>query len=355
MVQLRRFLANKVEFDKILEHYPNNIEYVESSDIYGYFCGTYYKGLSTKKIYTDNQQYIILPEILLNGVFDNIKGCTEYKQVLVRLDISVTSITKDYTGSWCYSQLLKILKKVYKMSEIEEILHSYDNVKYNDGLKQYHYNFNQYDINPDIIYEITNCSKYDINGAHEDALIEMFPKAKDLLLKQEELKQKAKKNGDKETVRRIKSIFNYCVGFLKRKGYVGAYNYIVQKTTRKLLDAIDYVGGELLYANTDGFLVQNGEYKLNTSQKLGEFKLEHEGSIYLYIDKNYFMFEYESNGKLEQVGSNLQEVRPYIKLSEGKVVHYDRVRIKVGELNNKPVYTQEAKNIKIDTKIIKRR
>lgn len=354
MVQLRRFLANKLDFNKILDYYPSDVVYVKPDDIYSYFCGTYVKGISTKKIYTDNEQYIILPEILLNGLFDNIKGCTEFKQVVVRLDITMEHVTRDYTGSWCYSQLLKILKKVYTTDEIEEILHSYDNIEYNDGLKQFHYNFDQFEINPDVIYELSCCTKYDINGAHEYALIEMFPKAKDLLLKQEELKQKAKKSGDKETVRRIKSIFNYCVGFLKRKGYVGAYNFIVQKTTTTLFNAIEEVDGELLYANTDGFLVKDEKHRLPTSTKLGEFKLEHEGNVYLYIDKNYFMFEY-NNGKVEQVGSNLQEVRPYIKLSEGQVAHYDRVRIKIGEVNNKAIYTQEARNIVTETKVIKRR
>ena len=226
MVQLRRFLANKEEFNKIIESYPSLIKHVEPKDIYNYFCGTYYKGMSTKNIYTDDTQYIIMPEVLLNGLFDNIYGCTEYKQIVIRLDVTIKEITRDYTGSWCYNQLMKILKKVYTLQEIDDILHSYDNIKYDKGKIQYHYNFEQFTYldTEGCVLDLKNCTKYDINGAHEDAFIQMFPKAKDLLLAEETKKAKAKLKGDRETVRRIKSIFNYCVGFLKRKGFIGAYN-----------------------------------------------------------------------------------------------------------------------------------
>jgi hypothetical protein len=186
------------------------------------------------------------------------------------------------------------------------------------NLIQQHYN---YPAPNNTIVKLTNTFKFDINGAHTDALCEIFPRAKDKLIG---MYLKRKKNPV------FKQYPNLYVGMLAQKSkemrqkgipakYEKTYNWIVQRTSRMLLNAMDAVGGLPVYVNTDGFIVQNPQNLLTHSKNLGEFKLEFSGDTYVYSDKNYIVYQTGD----EKKGTCFTSVREDIDLSIGQVVHYD--------------------------------
>jgi len=294
----------------------------------------YKKGYNSKNVIYYNEEALICSEShlkFLNLIEDDYY--TDWKQVIVNCNNEETEYKKvqaDITGTVAQAVILKGLKKYYKEDEIVSILETY-NTEYNFNKKQLH-------LLPDSYQEVKcfkNCIGYDINGAHNDALVEMFPKAKNYFTKLFN-ERKVKPNN--------KKFINYFVGCLVYK-YRGAYNWIVQRTTAKLLEGITTVDGTVEYANTDGFIVKNNKYTLNTSTKLGEFKIEMEGNLYTYIDDNYWCIQYIKDGKLVTKGSILNEVRSRINLPEGKVIHYKKVKNEFGIYTAKDV-VEEIKGVK---------
>jgi hypothetical protein len=232
------------------------------------------------------------------------------------------------TGSKAKAYITKVLKTVYTDAEIDERLRMFEAEK-DMNLIQQHYNYPAPD---NTIIKLTNTFKFDINGAHTDALCEIFPKAKDKLIG---MYLKRKKNPV------FKQYPNLYVGMLAQKSkemrkagipgkYEKTYNWIVQRTSRMLLAAMDTVKGCPIYVNTDGFIVQNPESLLTPSKNLGEFKLEFSGDTYVYSDKNYIIYQTGD----EKKGSCFTAVRNDIDLSKGQVVHYDTktVRNAKGEI-----------------------
>ena len=299
-------VSNKI-FNQILNSFPSYVKTV--SDLRPYMSGCKEKNT----IYYDGKEYLICTESILNYIVE-LADYTPWKQLIIRnMPGQEEDVIKDVTGTSAWNYMMNnIILKFYSKEEFTEILKSYDN-KYNEELKQYH------DINfdrKDYIINFKNCYAYDINGAHTDALVEMFPKAADKIIK---FYNKRATNSN------IKLYFNYFVGMFKHKGYEGAYNWIVQRTTTKLFDSITATGGTLIYANTDGYIVQEPDHLQSTSTKLGEFKLESQGDVYCYRDKNYWAIQYVNNkGKKVLKGNVLSEVRKDMDLSKGQVVHYKK-------------------------------
>jgi len=304
-IVLKQIKINNETFIKILDTFPSIVKKVDDLSIY-------YGGSKEKNvIYYNDKDLMITNESIVNFVVP-IKNYTPWKQVIIRkmstLDMIVES---DCTGTYAWFFMKKILLKHYSEEEIKEIIHSYDKIEYNIHKKQYH-NIN-FDKKP-YIQKWENCYKYDINGAHTDALCEIFPKAKsDICF----LNHKRKENPN------IKCFFNYFVGMFKHKGFSGIYNYIVQRTTEKLLAGINQVGGLLIYANTDGFIVHNPENIMPFSSQLGTFKLEFKGNVYTYRGSNYWVIQCEGD---EIVGNVLSEARKYIDLPKGITVNYNKVK-----------------------------
>ena len=313
---LKQYRVSPSTFDGVLGAFPSLVRKVK--DINEYAHGYVEKGY----IAYDGDEYLICTESQLNYI-SLLEDYTPWKQCIIRADEGITKeeLVSDITGgyAWCY--MIKILSRYYTLKEIDEILKSFTN-EYNRDLIQFHYvGFS------DGYSKYTNCQKYDINGAHADALRIMFPKAEKAILKLYKDRKVKPKN---------KQLLNYFVGYMKHKGYVGAYNWVVQRTTKKLLEAIEEVGGTLLYANTDGFMVQNATRRLETSSSLGEFKDEYSGDVFSYVDKNYWCFLAK-----ELVGNLLNEVRADINLAQGKVVHYERVMNEFDRYEAKNVITEE--------------
>ena len=141
----------------------------------------------------------------------------------------------------------------------------------------------------------------------------------------------------------IKKWFNYFVGMLTVKGYRKTYNWIVQRTNTKLMELWNKLGGLVVYGNTDGIILKDPKTTIPHSSALGEFKLEYHGTVYTYAGKNYWIFQYENQGKLETTGSLPVSLRDKVDLPKGQVVSYDRVlkcygQVKIYEYQNVEVY-----------------
>lgn len=325
--------VNDEVFYKILEAYECKVEI--KKDLYPYYNG-YYNDKDT--IYFNGENEFICKEYIVNYYCDKIAGCTSWKQIRVQKNINMqTAYVDSLTGSRAKAYVNKILKRFYTEKEIDERLRMFE-ADYNADLKQMQY---RYKLEMGQLIKISNTYKFDVNGAHLDALCEIFPKAHKPL---HSMYERRKKNPI------FKKYPNLYVGMLAQKSkdmrknhvqgkYEKTYNWIVQRTTKKLLEAMEYLGGQLIYANTDGLLVKSPNHLLKTSKELGDFKLEYSGDTYVYRDKNYLLYQTGDN----MFGSCFTEVRKMIDLRKGDVVHYD---IETTEKYRKPVNI-EKENVRI--------
>ena len=251
-------------------------------------------------------------ECILNEHFPLNKEVTHWKQCILHKDADLEVKCEDDTdGARATNFMRNLICRYYSREEYSQCLATHT-AEYNEKLAQYHFTICE---EKDVIIRYPNCYKWDINGAHTDALCEIFPKAAAAIRELHDQRKTAPIN---------KKYINYYVGTMASTGHRGTYNWIVQRTTRKLLKGIQKVGGDLLYANTDGFMVMNPKVQLPHSTQLGEFKLEYVGNSWFYYDKNYSCFQIETG---EIKGSILRQVRGDIDLPHGKVVHYDRKKI----------------------------
>ena len=320
---IRTYCVREDIFDKILYDYSSRIEYTDNIWQYAY-------GYSNKNTIYYNEEYLICREYIVDYYCHNIEDITSWKQCRLRKTTNTDKIIdNDITGTYAWNYIMKLLLKHYTENEIDSILHAHE-AEYDEAKKQYHYNYN---IDVGALLKIPNCKKYDINGAHCDALLELFPKASTDILY---LHKRRKKDPN------IKKFFNYFVGELCRKGYRLTYNWIVQRTNALLMQAIELTDGELIYANTDGFIVFEAKHNINTSTNLGEFKAEYEGDVYVYRSKNYIL--YQCGDELK--GSCRQQVRDKIDLRIGKVAEYDQRRELLGYDNQgKAKYITHVENV----------
>ena len=307
MIRIKCFDIRDDIFDSILKDHISNVKIVDSIEPYS-------GGYNNKQdIYYDGKEYLICLEYIVNYYCDCIPDCTEWKQCKIRRTENTEKLlNKTIDGSRAYFLLMELLHRYYTDKEIEQCLNSHE-AEYSEEYKQFHY---MYDLEQGYIERIDNCLYYDINGAHNDALIEIFPKAKHALTN---LYISRHDNPN------YKAIVNYGVGMLCRKGHRKTYNWIVQRTTKSLYKAMDLVKGILVYANTDGFVISAKNSDIVASKDLGEFKIEYSGEVYVYKDKNYWLLQM---GKIMK-GSCLTSVRKDIDLSKGEVVHYERRRLKL--------------------------
>lgn len=196
------------------------------------------------------------------------------------------------------------------------------------------------DIPSNVVAKFENCIYYDINKAHMDALIEIFPELKEWFI------NVAKKS---KTDKRYKNIANFYVGCLGKENgkHRKTYEWVVDRTTRKINALLNKIGnshGNLVYLNTDGFVYQNPKITLETSSEIGDIKLETE-------ETTFYMFQYHDDtlhktpykvlqyGEEKKCISNIQ-IRDfeYIDLRKGEVISYK-------EVMDKEKHTKRHENI----------
>ena len=317
-VRLAQYEVSAEIFNQILIKNSNRIIIANIEDYeYGYS--------DKKKVIYNGKDKLICREMYV----DAKPAEATWKQIIVKKDDSLDS--KDYhkemMGSTAWHRMLKILYKYYTQDELLEIFAN----NQHEQCKPMHFNPPKLD---DAVYKHTNCYKYDINSAYASAYINLFPKAHDDIMA---LYLGRHENPDN------KKILNFFNGMLKRKGFAGTYYWVVNRTNEIMNKAFKEVGGTRLYVNTDGFIVKNPVKLIKHSTELGEFKLEHSGDVYIYVDKNYFIIQ----AGQELKGNCMCMVRDKFDLPNGKVVHYNKVKkvIKDATVNDSEISILVADNI----------
>lgn len=314
-MNLKCFDINDEIFNKILKDLDYYVEQIKT------LSDTSYYNKKRKILFikgkTSDEDCIICQGKILNYYVKKTIVTDSWKQVILRKNEETNILVEDSVdGGTAWAYMLKILLTYYTRQEIDNILQAHRDTITDDD-KQYHYDWPKVSQN---VQKRALCVKYDINGAHTDALCELFPKCK-----QELMHMYVKRH----TNIKYKKLPNYFVGMLKKKGYTDAYWWIVKRTTKILKSAINQVGGILIYANTDGFCVQYPEHTLATSDKLGEFKKEYEGDVYIYTNRKktpYILYQFGKDLK----GSCMTSVRNEIDLSKGQIVYYKKSKTKYG-------------------------
>lgn len=300
-VVLKQVLVSRDVFDNILKSFPLRVKKVNN-------IKKFYRGYVEKSLIAyDGFEYLICTEAVMSREV-KLVDFVGWKQMIVRVDDSlpVKTIERDISGGYAYNYMMRLLKRYYSEEEVDEILHSYDSINKELSLIQMHV-YPKYEG----LAVYKNCFAYDINSAHASALAEMFPRAAQAI-NRIYLKRKEKPI--------YKQVLNYTVGMFAHKGYRGAYNWIVQKTTRTLQTAILKTRGKLIYANTDGFIVESPLSQIDVSKKLGDFKLEYQGEVRTYLGDNYYLVQMGDKKK----GSIPCALRDKVDLREGRVVKYRR-------------------------------
>lgn len=262
-----------------------------------------------------------------------------YKQYrFVCDDDAVADGNNTITGIYAYNYLMKVILKHYTIEDINKIFDEHSRAK-DPQLIQWHKLTAP--AKPYHKYHFENAYYFDINAAHTDALMELFPKCKKDFNK---MYEKRHENGGK-----FKKIFNFFVGYLCRVGRRETYNWIVQRTTRKLLKFKDELCDDCLseenviYANTDGIFIMNPKITPESSKMMGEFKLEYHGPVDTYRGRNYTIIQYGDKIK----GSCPLSMRKDIDLRKNKAVdfvtnHYKKNGVIVTEYSNVKVVDIDA-------------
>ena len=309
--------VNDEVFYEILDRYKYCVRRVEHIEDY------YYGYKDKSQIYYNGVDTLICQEYRIQK-YSIINDYDGWKQIILRLRFGQPeSLKTSVTGSRAKAYMYKLLYKYYTKEEIDQRLHMFE-ADYDPDLKQIHYNGDMLPSNK--IMKYTNTYKFDINGAHLDALCEIFPKATKDFLDMED---------KKHTYPQYKDYANFFVGMLayktekmRKEGKCGkyekTYNWIVQRTSCILLKAMQELGGTQLYSNTDAVVVKDPAKLICPAPNLGAFKLEHNGNTYFYRDVNYILYQFGEDLTKKDVmkGSCLTAVRKDIDLSKGEVVHY---------------------------------
>jgi len=308
-------------YNNILEIYKDEIKFVDD-------IGPFRTGYSGKwDIVCVLDKYLICKRSLLYVLLDTPKEeCVNcWQQVVLRVKAQQeTAVVETYSPMQCKFIINQQLKRLGFTDEtINQRLKEFE-VDYNEDLAQQHSLF----ATKNVIRKFNNCVYYDINKGHSYFLGQIFPELVPYL---KNLAVRAKKD------KKYKSIPNFYVGMLafktkamRNNGTLGnhekTYNWIVQQTTQMLLDRINAVCGmksNIVYMNTDGVVISKPKRIIPSSNEFGKFKIESpETTFYTYRDANYEIVQYG-----DEIKGNLPiELRKYVDLRQGRVVHFTAMR-----------------------------
>ena len=311
---LNRIRVDSDTYNDVLTRYK---KYVERDDISKYFT----RGYSNKpiiKLDKENNAFIV-QGYRLGKALDSL-SLEGWQQLVCVLDDSLDGVEEVNTlpyANQANSVIKKLLKKYYKDAEIESILTAHS-VSEEDKEKIIHSLLPE-EFHDGKIHKFTNCAYYDINGAHTDALCEMFPLAKNDLVALHH-------NGGKDYI-------NIFVGDLCNNNHRETFNWIVKRTRKKLEDIRKKAGGKTIYANTDGIILWHSREILETNDEIGQIKSESkDGIVYAYCCEGdakttrYTIYQYEHPKKGKKLkGNSRLIIRKGMDLSKG-IVNKGKIR-----------------------------
>lgn len=277
-------------FDELLRKWPSRRRDTDNIELYmrGYKDkGLFYHG------FLGNAEYYVCTSVALVGFIDinKITSKTYYQYVVRRLDarddtsVDDARIECEVNGWQAWQWLMRTIRAYYSEAEIDAARkeHWVDEADREQN-KQIHYYSSAFDCIDTLrgkVIQIHNCQAYDIHSAYASRLAQIFPKAAHEIQRMYTMRKEHPE---------YKQYFNYAVGFMRSKcmdgkifdKWHGVNNWIVSRITMQMRDAIEKCDGTLVYANTDGFVVADAARKLDTSDKMGDFGLEHEGDVWYY-------------------------------------------------------------------------
>ena len=303
---LNRIKIDSETFNEILESYPKYIEYVD--DLSKYFA----KGYTNKRIIRVDTQTRTLIIQAYRLRLEQLPSDKDWQQLICVLDDSLDTKNEIRVlpfAKTANAKINKVLSKYYSKKEIERLLSEHSSKKRRKPLHM----LVPMAFHDGKIHKFNKCVYYDINGAHTDALCEIFPKAsKDLI----ELHHSG-----------FKDYINIYVGDLCNREHRETFDWIVERTRERLESVIKACGGLILYANTDGVILYKPHTKLKTSSEIGQLKAESiDGVIYTFVcDKDaittpYTIYQYKHPSKGNQLKGNARlSLRRDMDLSKGIV------------------------------------
>lgn len=331
-IQLAQWEASEELYNAILTYKDagNHVKVVSDNDFNAYKTG--YPDRSTLVLNKERNEFICDAATIVYltnnpKIFGDpcpYKSRLNFYQVRIILNPEfdgMNGLGKSVTGTIAYNYIMTRVHNLYGATEIDLIFNECS-AQRDSNLIQQHFLY----CTPNELLRFDNCYYYDINCAHGSAWIELFP-----LMKQTILDMYAKR---KDNNGYFKKIFNYSVGMLCRKNHRETYNWIVQRTTRMMIDLYTKVGGDMVYINTDGIILQKPNKPIPNSDKMGEFKLRR-GTVYTYrhepkddIASSYEIYQiYYEDGTTEIKGNLPKQLREGVDLRQGRIVTYIKTKV----------------------------
>lgn len=343
-----KFISSDM-FDKLVNVLSQNeaLETVSFKDFKGLIHG--FKEKYMKAAYCaqmdglDGKYGLIVNGMTLNFLYDNTEQFIEWKQYVIRPDnsgkLAENEVNAAIDGRRAIAIVMKKVNEYYTKDEIDSIFSQHER-EYDPYKAQLHVN-DFYDY----ILELEDCYELDINAAYTDALCELFPRCKkDFLVWYE------KRHETTNNIRNYyKQVFNLSTGFFAHNSKSNkwfrpkTYHWIVQRVRKQIDEAIEYCEGSLVYANTDGFIIQSPKNIINNSAEIGKFKLEYQGKVYIYrsaetTSTNYWLVQLDDKDKTKK--GNLPNVlKPMVDLSKGKLIRFKKYRRDDGSFSYKDIST----------------
>lgn len=262
-----------------------------------------------------------------------------------------TNVETAMNGKYAWNIFYRALKKYYTMEEIQEVIKEHGYPDEESPMHNHIYQDTEY--KPNTIYTFTNVAYYDLNKAYAANLIKFFPKLKKWAL-----------NGYKKNKPRFKKVINYAVGCMQNKteeelNFRLLRNAIVHNTNVQMNEAFSIVNhsidSQILYVNTDGFIVNNPTEELNYSDKLGDFGKEivdNNTIKFLKVknaeSKSYTIMQWFENGEkvVKSIGGFLQqsELIQHVDLFNNKSALFKTTKVFEGVDDNGRGKSKEVVN-----------
>ena len=268
---------------------------------------------------------------------------------------TTTKVDKVINGAIAWAKFYAQLKKHYTHQEIDDIIKEFGTSDEETKPILHRNIFQKKDYVSNKIYQFDKVYYYDLNKAYAANLMTFFPRLKDWMLEQY-----------KKDKPYFKKVINYAVGMMQRFDSITdskvdyhrfhlLRNTIVTNTTTKMDEAMSSISdmeSEIVYVNTDGFMINNPSNELAHSLEIGDFGEETVDNHIVWMTRvnqfgyqKYSIMQWYENGEkvVKAIGGFQQEEKltSKIDLKSNKTVLFNttitkkkRVVTEIKEIEN---------------------